>query len=133
MYLEFNFRRGLFYSKVPNYKKTSRHNWGALVPQGDLRSKNTIKQNVLRILLGGVYLMQKHQIHKFVSDSLQTSPFGGPQHIRATSDQKIYRHKRFLEFNFREGLFHAKVPNSKEIFNPVWRNMIDLRLKIGIK
>jgi hypothetical protein len=82
MYLEFNFRRGLFYSKVPNskkiYIKTSRHNCGALVPQGDLGSNHTIKQNVLRILLGWVYLMQNHEIHKFVSDYLQTSPFGGP-------------------------------------------------------
>jgi len=32
----------------------------------------------LNFILGGVSLMQKHQIRNFVIDSLHTSPFDGP-------------------------------------------------------
>jgi hypothetical protein len=48
----------------------------------------------------------------------------------------------YLEFNFRRGLFDAKVPNSKNVFYPLWSSMIgvpplmpqgDFRSKKGIK
>ncbi len=42
MYIEYNFRRGLFYAKMLNskffiWRDLQEHVWGALVPQGDLR------------------------------------------------------------------------------------------------
>jgi hypothetical protein len=33
-------------------------------------------------------------------------------------DQKIYRNKKFLEFNFKEGIFYAKNPKSKIFKRP---------------
>jgi hypothetical protein len=54
--------------------------------------------------------MQKHKICHFAFDSLHTSPFDGPKHLRETSNQKIESDKKFLEFNFRRGLFYAKMP-----------------------
>ncbi len=62
--------------------------------------------------------MQKHQIHNCVFDSLQSSPFDGTQHLRETSDQKPERDKKFLEFNFKEGLLYAQMPNSKIFISP---------------
>jgi hypothetical protein len=62
--------------------------------------------------------MQKNkQICNFIFDSLQTSPFGGPLYLKTTSDQKIYKDKTFLEFNFREeSLFYAKEKDLKKIY-----------------
>jgi hypothetical protein len=62
--------------------------------------------------------MKKHQIRNLAFDSLQTRAFGGPYHLGVILDQNIYRDKRFLELNFREGLFYAKVPNSKKFIYP---------------
>jgi hypothetical protein len=34
--------------------------------------------------------MQKHQIRNFVFDSLQTSPFDGPKHLRENINPRFY-------------------------------------------
>jgi hypothetical protein len=40
---------------------------------------------------------------------LWTHPFGKvPYHLRETSVQKLLKYKKFLEFNFREGLLYVK-------------------------
>jgi hypothetical protein len=65
MYLELNFRRGLFNAKTPNLTPFRPTHWG-----------------------GG----------------------GGAS---TSGRQKIERHKKFLEFNFREGLVYAKILNFK--------------------
>ncbi len=36
-------------------------------------------------------------------------PIWGPWQLRETSDQKISKDKNFLELNFMEGLFYAKI------------------------
>ncbi len=88
--------------------------WDVLAPQGDLRSKNSMKQIVLRISFQEAPILCKNtKSTNLYFDSLQTSPFGGPWHLRETSDQKIDRNKKFLEFNFREGVFNVQMPNSK--------------------
>ena len=68
--------------KCPNWNILSPSGmqvWDVLVIQGELRSKNGIKQNVLRIAFKeGSLLCKKNQICNFVFDFLQTSPFDGP-------------------------------------------------------
>ena len=68
--------------------------------------------------------MQKPQIHNFVFDSLHSSPFDGPLHLRKTSDQKIEMDKKCLQFNFREGLFLHKCRIPKFLFNTLWSSML---------
>ena len=65
--------------------------------------------------------MQKHQICNFAFDSLHTSPFDGLQHLRETSNQKIENYKKFLECNFRMGLFYGKMPNQHIYIRPLFR------------
>ncbi len=91
----------------------------------------------LEFHIGGVYFMfmQKHLICNFVFDSLQTSSFGVPRGLREISDQKIYRDKKFIEFNCREGLFYTNF-----LFTPLEQHVSgslvpqgDLRSKNDIK
>jgi hypothetical protein len=44
--------------------------------------------------------MQKHQIHIFVFDSLQTRTFGRPEHLRVTSNQKKIKAQKALRIKF---------------------------------
>ncbi len=121
MFLEFNGKESLFYTKMPNSKifikpLMEQRVWGALVPWVNSDQKMTKKTNFSwNSFLGGVYSMQKGQMSKFVFDPIQASPY-----------QKIYRDKRLLEFNFRDGLCYAEVPNSKKFIwppPPLWSSM----------
>jgi hypothetical protein len=56
MNLELNSRRGLFNAKRPKsaifiYLHLNQHDWGALAPQGDLRSKNARHKMFLELNL----------------------------------------------------------------------------------
>jgi hypothetical protein len=77
-----NIRRGLFYAKMPKSKYFIRlpldyQVWDVVAPQGDLRSKNSIKQNVLRISFRRHLFCVKTPNSVFCIDSPQNSPFGG--------------------------------------------------------
>jgi hypothetical protein len=58
MFLEFNFRRGLFYVKMPNSKILIGPHWtrmleGTIVPKRELRLKHYQSQKRLRIIFKG--------------------------------------------------------------------------------
>ena len=63
--------------------------------------------------------MQKCQISIFIFDPPSGSPFGEALvPLRETSNQKMYRDKKFLEFNFKGGQFYAESPKSKICITP---------------
>ncbi len=71
----------------------------ALEPQGDLRSKNVLRQKVQ----GGQFYAESPK------SKICITPGVG-------SDQKIVYYKMLLEFDFRWGMFYVKMPNSQKIF-----------------